>query len=122
MSRSRGDLSNAINLFQEAQGKLDTWLGHFLLGKTYLEAKEFPQAYAEFELCLKRKGETASIFLNDLPSLHYFPSLFYYLGLAQEGLESEAASQSYQDFLKIKEKDDGSDPMVKDTRRRLDNL
>jgi tetratricopeptide (TPR) repeat protein/tRNA A-37 threonylcarbamoyl transferase component Bud32 len=122
MSRARGDLSNAINLFQEAQGQLDTWLGHFLLGKTYLEAKGFPQAYAEFEQCLKRKGEAASVFLNDLPSFHYLPPLYYYLGLAQEGLESEAASQSYGEFLKIKGKDDGSDPMVEDARRRLDIL
>lgn len=122
MSRARGDLSSAINLYQEAHGQLDTWLGHFLLGRTYLEAKEFPQAYAEFELCLKRKGEAASVFLNDLPSFHYLPPLYYYLGLAQEGLESEAASQSYGEFLKIKEKDDGSDPMVADARRRLDNL
>jgi serine/threonine protein kinase/Tfp pilus assembly protein PilF len=122
MSRARGDSSNAINLFQEAQGQLDTWLGHFLLGQTYLEAKEYPQAYAEFELCLKRKGETASVFFNDLPSFHYFPPLYYHLGQAQEGLESEAASQSYSDFLKIKEKDDGSDAMVEDARRRLDNL
>jgi len=122
ISRTRGDLSNAINLFQEAQAQLDTWIGHFLLGQTYLEAKEFPQAYAEFEQCLKRKGETTSVFLNDLPSFHYFPPLYYYLGQAQEGLESEAASHSYSRFLKIKEKDDGSDPMVEDARRRLDNL
>ena len=122
MSRARGDFSNAINLFQEAHRQLDTWIGHFLLGRTYLDAKEFPQAYAEFELCLKRKGETASVFLNDLPTFHYFPPLFYYLGQAQEGLGSESASQSYLEFLKIKKKDDGSDPMVKDSRNKLDNL
>jgi hypothetical protein len=106
----------------EAQELLDTWLGHFFLGKAYLEAEEFPQAYSEFEQCLKRRGEATSVFLNDLPSFHYFPPLHYYLGRAQEGLGSEAANESYAEFLRIKEKDDGSDPMVQDARRRAENL
>lgn len=122
LSLARGDVSNAINLFLEAQEQLDTWIGHFLLGKAYLEAEEFPQAYSEFEQCLKRLGEATSVFLNDLPSFHYFPPLQYYLGRAQEGLGSDAASESYSEFLKIKEKDEGTDPLVKDARRRLDSL
>jgi tetratricopeptide (TPR) repeat protein/tRNA A-37 threonylcarbamoyl transferase component Bud32 len=122
MSLVRGDVSTAIGLFMEAQELLDTWLGHFFLGKAYLEAEEFPQAYSEFEQCLKRRGEATSVFLNDLPSFHYFPPLHYYLGRAQEGLGSEAANESYAEFLRIKEKDDGSDPMVQDARRRAENL
>jgi len=122
MSKARGDIPNAISLFAEAQEQLDTWLGHFLLGQAYLEAGEFPQAYSEFEQCLKRRGEVTSVFLNDLPSLRYLPSLYYYLGRAQEGLESDAAKESYDQFLRIKEKDDGSDPMVQDVRRRAEAL
>jgi serine/threonine protein kinase/tetratricopeptide (TPR) repeat protein len=122
MSMERGDIPNAISLFKEAQEQLDTWFGHFLLGRAYLEAGEFPQAYSEFELCLKRRGEATSVFLNDLPTLRYLPSLYYYLGRAQEGLGSEAALESYTQFLTIKEKDDGSDPLVKDARSRVDAL
>ncbi|MCK4786095.1 MAG: tetratricopeptide repeat protein, partial [Desulfobacteraceae bacterium] len=122
MSRARGDMHNAINLFQEAQDLLDMWLGHFLLGRAYLEAEAFTQAYSEFEQCMKRRGEAASVFLNDLPSLRYLPLLYYYLGRAQEGLGSNAAKDSYQKFLKIKENDDGSDPMVDDARNRLNNF
>jgi serine/threonine protein kinase/tetratricopeptide (TPR) repeat protein len=117
LSLARDDIPSAINLFQEAQSQVDTWLGHFLLGKAYLEGEAFTEAYSEFETCLKRKGEAASVFLNDLPSFRYLPSVYYYLGRAQEGLESDAASTSYQRFLQIKEKGDG-DWMLEDARRR----
>lgn len=119
ISRTRGDIANAIQLFEEAQDKLDTWLGRFFLGRAYLDAEAFTQAYTEFEMCLKRRGEAASVFLNDLPSFRYLPPLYYYLGRAQEGLGSEAAAESFRKFLKIKEKDDGRDPMVEDARKRL---
>jgi len=122
MSRARGDIPSAISLFAEAQEQLDTWLGRLLLGQAYLEAGEFPQAYSEFEQCLKRRGEATSVFLNDLPSLRYLPPLYYYLGRVQEGLGSDAALESYQEFLNIKEKDDGTDPMVLDARRRAKTL
>jgi tetratricopeptide (TPR) repeat protein len=118
LSLARDDIPSAINLFQEAQSHVDTWLGHFLLGRAYLEGGAFTEAYSEFETCLKRQGEAASLFLNDLPSFRYLPPIHYYLGRAQEGLESDAASTSYQRFLQIKEKGD-EDWMVKDTRRRL---
>jgi len=58
----------------------------------------------------------------DIPSYRYLAPVNYYLGRAQEGLGSGAASESYDKFLKIKEKDDGSDPMVKDARSRLGSL
>ena len=58
----------------------------------------------------------------DLPTFHYLPPLYYFLGRTREGLGSDAASESYQKFLTIKEKDDGSDQMVEDARRRLDSL
>jgi tetratricopeptide (TPR) repeat protein len=118
LSFVRDDIPSAINLFQEAQSQVDTWLGHFLLGKAYLKGEAFTEAYSEFETCLKRQGEAASVFLNDLPSFRYLPPVYYYLGRAQEGLESDAASASYQKFLQIKQKGDG-DWMVEDARQRL---
>jgi serine/threonine protein kinase/Tfp pilus assembly protein PilF len=122
MSMARDDPTGALNLFREAQAIVDTWLGHFALGRAYLDAEAYTEAYAEFETCIKRSGETTSIFLNDLPSFHYFPSVYYYLGRAQEGLGIDAAADSYQKYLKIKEKADEGDPLVEDARRRVENL
>jgi serine/threonine protein kinase/tetratricopeptide (TPR) repeat protein len=122
LSRARGDIGNAVTLFHEAKDLIDTWIGHFFLGRAYLQAEDYTAAYSEFETCLKREGETASVFLNDLPTYHYLIPAHYYLGRAQEGLGSEAASDSYDRFLRIKDKDDGSDPIVEDARRRLTAL
>jgi len=122
LSRSRGDIGNAVSLFHQAKDLIDTWLGHYLLGGAYLQAEDYTAAYSEFEICLKRSGEAASVFLNDLPSYGYLPPVIYYFGRAQEGLGSEAAADSYNRFLKIKGKDDGTDPMVAEARRRLASL
>jgi serine/threonine protein kinase/tetratricopeptide (TPR) repeat protein len=119
LSRARGDIGNAVNLFHEAKDLVDTWIGHFFLGQAYLQAEDYTAAASEFEICQKRSGETASLFLNDLPSIRYLPPLYFYLGRTQEGFSKETAADSYNKFLKIKEKDDGSDPMVKEARRRL---
>jgi tetratricopeptide (TPR) repeat protein/tRNA A-37 threonylcarbamoyl transferase component Bud32 len=119
LSRARGDVGNAVNLFHEANSENDTWLSHFFLGRAYLQAEDYTAASSEFEICLKRGGEAASVFLNDLPSFRYLPPLYFYLGRTQEGFSKESAADSYNRFLKIKEKDDGSDPMVKEARRRL---
>ncbi|GAH26994.1 unnamed protein product, partial [marine sediment metagenome] len=121
LSMTRGDVTGAIDLFLEAQDLADTWLNHFLLGRAYLEAGAFSEAYSEFETCLKRRGEATSVFFNDLPTYRYMPPVFYYLGRAQEGLKSAEATNSYKAFLSIKEKGDG-DWMVEDARRRLGNL
>jgi tetratricopeptide (TPR) repeat protein len=116
---ARGDINSAIKIFQEAQEVLDSWLGRFLLGRAYLEAGAYTQAYSEFELCLKRQGEAISVFLNDLPTYRYFPPVYYYLGRAQQGLGSEAAAESYQKFLAIKAKADTDQAMIEDTRQHL---
>ena len=118
---AQGNTAEAIKYFQEAQTFVDTWFGHVALGRAYLEGEEYIEAHSEFELCLKRHGETTAIFLNDLPTFSYLPPVHYYLGRAQEALNSPGAKESYQKFLKIKEKAD-RDWMVKDARKRFDNL
>lgn len=80
-----GQAREALNHFQEAQELLDTWLGRFDLGRAYLEAGAFTEAYSELEQCVKRRGEATAVFLDDLPTFHYFPPVYYYLGRAQEG-------------------------------------
>jgi len=122
MSFNRGDVPGAIRLYREAQPLVDTWLGRFLLGRAFLETGAYTEAYSEFDLCLKRRGEAASILMNDLPSYRYFPPVHYYLGRAQQGLGSPAASESFRQYLKIKEKGDAGDPSVDDARARLAQL
>lgn len=118
LSMARGDMPNAIQIFLEAQAIADTWYGRYLLGCAYLKAEYYSEAYAEFERCLKRRGEATSVHFNDLPTYRYLPPVYYYLGRAQEGLNSPAAKDSYQTFLLIKEKGE-ADWMVEDARKRL---
>jgi eukaryotic-like serine/threonine-protein kinase len=117
----KGNIPGAIDLYQKAQALLDTWLGHMALGRAYLEGGEFIEAHSEFDMCLKRKGEASSIFLDDFPSYRYFAPVYYYLGRSQEGLKSPAARESYEKFLKIKERADPGDPLVEDAQKRLKN-
>ena len=117
-----GDLLNALKSFNEAQALVDTWLGRFALGRLYLEAEEYNAAYAELEKCESRRGEAMAIFLNDWPSFRYLDSLYYYLGRAQEKTGRAAASESFQKFLKIKEKEDWDNPLVEDARKRAGSL
>jgi tetratricopeptide (TPR) repeat protein/predicted Ser/Thr protein kinase len=119
LSLKAGNVTEAISHFQDAQALIDTWIGHFSLGRVYNEAGAFIEAHSEFELCLKRMGEVAAVFLDDFPSLRYLPPVYYYLGNAQEGLKSPAAAESFRKFLQIKKNADPGDPMVEETRRRL---
>ena len=108
----------AITRFQEAQKLTDTWIGHFDLGRAYLEAGMFPEAHGEFQTCLKRRGEATAIFLDDVPTYRLLPPIYYYLGRAQEGLNSPAATDSFKTFLAMKEKAD-PDALITDARHRV---
>jgi eukaryotic-like serine/threonine-protein kinase len=112
-----GEIQQAIALFEAAQAISDTWLGRLDLGRAYLERGSFPEAYSEFEICIKRRGETGALFLDDLPTFRFLPQAYYYLGRAQEGLKSPAAKESYQKFVSIQEK--GTGPLLADARIRL---
>jgi len=113
----RGEAKNAIVLFQAAQNRVDTWLGHFDLGRGYLEAGLFTEADSEFETCLKRSGETAALFFDELPTFRLLPPVYYYLGRAQEGLKSPAAKDSYRKLTSLQEQ--GTGPLLADARHRL---
>jgi eukaryotic-like serine/threonine-protein kinase len=114
----RGNAHDALTAFQEAQKLADTWLGHYDMGLAYLAASAFPEASSEFDVCLKRRGEATSVFLDDVPSYHLLPAVYYYQGRAREGLHSEGAAESYKTFLALKEKGAG-DPLVADATKRL---
>lgn len=113
-----GNAREAVNIFQEAQKIGDSWLGRFDLAKAYLETGAFTEASSEFDVCLKRRGEASAIFLDDVPSYHYLPPVYYYQGRAREGLKSAGAAESYKTFLAIKQKGAG-DPLVADAKKRL---
>jgi tetratricopeptide (TPR) repeat protein len=117
----RGEAREAAARFRESGEILDTWLGRYLLGRAYLEAGASTEAYSELEIALKRRGEATAIFLDDVPSYHYLPPVYYFLGRAQEGLGSPAATDSYRTFLALRE-EGGGDPLVADARRRLQAL
>jgi tetratricopeptide (TPR) repeat protein len=114
----RGEAREAAARFRESGEILDTWLGRYLLGRAYLEAGAFAEAYSELEICTKRRGEATAIFLDDVPSYSYFPPVYYYLGRAQEGLGSAGAAESYRRFVEFRAAAD-DDPLVVDARRRL---
>jgi tetratricopeptide (TPR) repeat protein len=117
----KGNFPEAIKSLHEAQNQVDTWIGHVTLGRAYLAAGQFTEAYSEFEGCLKRRGEAASVFLDDLPTMNRLPQIYYYLGRAQEGLKSPGAKESYKKFLEIKILATG-DPLVEDAKRRLSQI
>ena len=120
MQLKHGRPREALGSFQDAQKLSDSWLGRLDLGKAHLQAGEFREAAEEFDLCLKRRGEATSVFLDDLPSYHLFPAAYYYQGRAREGLAADAA-ESYQTFLATKEKS-SDDPLVADAKLRLQGL
>jgi tetratricopeptide (TPR) repeat protein len=113
-----GDAANALNKFQEAKRLADSWLAHFDLGRAYLAMGAFSEASSEFDICMKRRGEAAAIFLDDVPSYHLYAPVLYYQGLAHEGLKNADATQYFKQFLAIKAKGAG-DPMIAGARRHV---
>jgi serine/threonine protein kinase/tetratricopeptide (TPR) repeat protein len=118
MDLSAGRPRQAIDKFRQAQKLADTWLGRLALGRAYLDIGSFAEASSEFDLCIKRRGEATAVFLDDIPSYHVLPQVYYYLGRTAEGLKSAGAAEWYRTFLSIKQKAD-RDPLVTDARRRL---
>jgi eukaryotic-like serine/threonine-protein kinase len=110
--------SQGIGAFNDAGKIVDTWIGHFDLGRAYLDAGLFVEADSEFELCLKRRGEAAELFMSDMPTYSYVAPVYYYLGRAEEGMGSSGASDSYTKFLSLQSKGDGS-PLLADAKTRL---
>ena len=110
------DLPQAIKILTEANAVVDTWVGHFDLGRAYLEGKAFVQADAEFDRCIKRRGE-ALLLVDEDPTYGYFPPVYYYLGQAREGLQTAGYKDVYGEDLKIRGKST-DDPLLPDARRR----
>jgi len=114
----QGDSRQAIKAFTDANKLLDTWIGRLELGRAYLEAGQFVEADSEFDRCIKRRGETSELFIDNVPSFSYFPVVYYYQGRVREGLKTAAFAESYRTYLSIRGQA-GEDPLLPEIRRRL---
>ena len=113
----RGKAQDALKSFLDSHQLADTWMGHFDAGRAYVELSAFAEADSQLEICQKRRGETAALFLDESPTYYLFPPVYYYLGRAQAGLKSPAASDSYKAFIETKS--GGHDPLLADATKRL---
>ncbi len=114
-----GDPKQAIKILTDANAILDTWIGHFDLGRAQLAAGNFVQADSEFDLCLGRRGEAISL-MNDGVTYSRVPLVYYYQGRVREELKTASFADSYREYLKIRVAST-EDPLVADVRRRLGN-
>ena len=115
-------MPQAIDELHAAEQLHDSWIVHFMLGQAYLAARAFPEASAEFEVCIKRRGEATDVFFADTSSLRYLPPVYYWLGRAQESVGAmDAAKTSYREYLTVRPSADGADPLAADAAQRVNN-
>jgi len=113
-----GNPREALKPLTEANGLLDTWIGHFDLGRAYLEAGMFAQADSEFDRCIKRRGEALALFIDEEPTYGYLPAVYYYQGRAREGLKTEEFANSYREYIRIRGASK-EDPLLLEVNRRV---
>ena len=114
----RKDANEAIKQIAAANNLLDTWIGRFELGRAYLDAGAFTEADSEFDQCVRRRGESIELFMDNVPTYTYFPPVYYYQGRVREGMKSEGFADFYKTYLSIRGKS-SQDPLVPEIRRRL---
>jgi serine/threonine protein kinase/tetratricopeptide (TPR) repeat protein len=114
-----GDAAQARKILTDANGLVDTWLGHFDLGRAYLALKAFPQADSEFDRCIQRRGEALALFDAE-PTYGYFPPVYYYQGRAREGIGTASFADAYRVYLNIRGKSN-EDPLLAEVRKKLAN-
>ena len=112
----QGKARDAIKILTEANGILDTWFGHFDLGRAYLAAGALPQADSEFDRCIARRGEALSL-MDEGPTYGHFPIVYYYQGRVREGMKTASFADSYREYLKIRGQSK-EDPLVPEVRKR----
>ena len=110
-----GRARDAVSIFSDSLKVADTWLGHFGLGRAYLQVSMFTEAQAEFSICQRRPGEATAVFLDDVPSYFQFPPVHYYLALAQRGMGGPGIAE-LRTFLDIKRNGD-EEGLVTEARR-----
>ena len=114
----RKDAKAAVIQITAANSLLDTWIGHFELGRTYLESGAFKEADSEFDQCFKRRGEAIELFDDNVPTYAYFPPVYYYQGRALEGMKSPGFADPYKAYLNIRGQS-SADPLVAEARHQI---
>jgi serine/threonine protein kinase/tetratricopeptide (TPR) repeat protein len=114
------DTNEAVRQILSANNLLDTWISRFYLGRAYLEAGAFTEADAQFDQCMKRRGEAIELFDDNVPTYAYFPPVYYYEGRSREGMKSAGFAEFYRSYLGIRGQS-SDDPLVTDIRHRLGN-
>src|SRR5919108_4278523 len=112
-----GDARLAIKVLTEANTLLDTWVGHFVLGRAYLEAGAPLQADSEFDRCITRRGEALALFLDEEPTFAFFPPAYYYQGRVRQALNNAGFGDSYRTYLAIRGQSK-EDSLVAEIRKR----
>jgi tetratricopeptide (TPR) repeat protein len=116
-----GDARQAAALLQEANKQFDTWIGHFDLGRAYLQTEGAEaRADSEFDECLKRRGEAVSLFIDEVPTYGYLPAVFYYQGLARQKIGTSGYRDSFKQYLSIRG-NSSEDRLVKEVRSLAGN-
>ena len=115
----KGKAAEAVQGLQAAISISDLWLARFDLGRAYLDSRAFPQADSEFDRCMKRQGEASDAYLDEMPTFHYFPPVYYYIALVRQGEGSAAgAAEMFKTFLAIRGQAT-HDPLVQDAQKRM---
>jgi tetratricopeptide (TPR) repeat protein len=109
-----GKAREAIKILTDANAVLDTWFGHFDLGRAYLAANAFTQADSEFGRCIDRRGEAITL-MNEGPTYGHFPIAYYYRGLARRGIGTAGYLESFAEYEKIRG-NSTEDPLLKAIR------
>ena len=111
------DWAGATRALTDANTILDTWIGHFDLGRAFLESGQFPQADGEFDRCIRRRGETLALFLDEDPTYGFLPAAYLYQGRVREAMKSEGFAEAYGEYVKIRG-NSTEDPLLPDVRKR----
>jgi tetratricopeptide (TPR) repeat protein/tRNA A-37 threonylcarbamoyl transferase component Bud32 len=117
LALKNGDPRAAIKILTEANEVLNTWIGHFELGRAYFEAGALAQADSEFDRCIERRGEALSLLVDEEPTYGYLPIVYYYQGRVREGLRNARFADSYREYLAIRGAS-ADDPLLPEVRKR----
>jgi eukaryotic-like serine/threonine-protein kinase len=120
IAMKKKDTNDAVSQMTAANNLLDTWIGRFYLGRAYLEAGAFTEADAQFDECIRRRGEAIELFDDNVPTYAYFPPVYYYEGRAREGMKNAGFADFYRRYLAIRGQS-ADDPLANDIRHRLGN-
>jgi tetratricopeptide (TPR) repeat protein len=107
---------DAIARLKEARKQADSWLVRYDLARAYVEAGSFTEADTELDACIKRRGEAAAVYLDEVPTFRVFPPVYYYLGRSRQGLKSADANEAFKTFLGFQTGEGG--PLSADARKR----